>query len=630
MTQNTKPTQQSINNRFHILKNSWRSGIVVPFYSLTPRTYFLTEYGIDINTRGSGKSNISQGERKKFVELWKSFILLVNTILKKRYYSFENLQRYTNRLKLHYEKYGSYKEQFRQLMSTTRAVQIGIVVEVKSWDNIKWDRRYKRMRPDTTERTFIDWIQSGYVILLHHDTTLDKHDMPTFQEFEVHSDITPEQAKDLIPYVGFGDTLWTSPQNVPQQLKMKDIALEWYLAWNSCLPTSDIEFTPMTANEQWETRQWTIKTVTAKKTISYIANVLVSSQLAQKLNYRGNTKITLDRNGWTIGSEKIPLGPDDFHQALVALSVSSRPTTLFRLVATPETYISINCGPRAINSSTYVDICKSEMAKVSHNETTKILLIAGKGTGKSTFINMLKDTSVWDEAFIEDSDDWGSWLSYLLWKRNTDDIQELAATMTEREAIDSVGEFYTEKSHGKEWKSHIDLKTRSTVKVVLEQIGCTDFLKVDVSVLVNVLEHIKPSLKNYLVMLNNLKPFNQKYFEDGIYTHMALTQKRIFISFLHTYLDNAKRRNQTVNVKFESGVNSIVNLSMRALTKQYTAIEYIADVCLQDLYNNASDLCLSTLTANQVLQMFGVVPVLSSDFKLKLLRDASERVSPVL
>lgn len=621
-------TKNQIKNHYTIIKNSWQNGVVLPYELIHPRAYFLTNYNLDINVKKVDGYKVTRNGRKFYIELWKYLIYLLTTVIRKKCFLPDNINVYTTRLRMHYNKYGTYKPEFRKLMSTQKAIYGGIVIQTsKPFDTLQ-ERRFKKWTETTTQNTMLEWLQNGSIVIIPPEQQSAQNSVKTYDSFEVYDDIDPQEAKKLIPLLGFGDIIWTSQTSDQSTNVSDDKTLDWYFAWNNCLRTKqrtvDTGFRP----REWEARQWHVRATTTGKTIEYTLMVLVSKALVNKLFQTSYTKLMLSKDGWMVNDQLHPIEHDEFRTALTALSLASKPQTLYRLSATEDTVFSITCGTKLSKSDVYIEICKAEMAKIPTDEISKILLIAGKGVGKTTFINVLKNTTAYDTMFIEDSDDWGEWLSFLMHKYENDDLKTISQGLSEQAAMDSVVEFYVNKHQkGMLHRSHLNLKAISTVRAVLIELGAegTKSNKVDLQMMQLVISKIKPALREYIVELNNLTPLTQKTFEDGIHTYMQMFGKRIYVSFLHTYLDNAKRRNQTLAVKFETGTNSIVNLSLRAMKNDYNTCEYIADVMLQDIFNNASDLCLTKLTANQVLQLFGVVPVLDENFRLKLLRDVGER-----
>lgn len=507
-------------------------------------------------------------------------------------------------------------------MANTRQNRVGIVLKVKKIEDAEKKLSWVRVfREDTNSRTFETWINSGKVVLMSETMVGDNTRMPSLDGFESYDDLSIEKAHDLIPKTGFGEITWTAPYNSDAELYLNEVGFDWFLDWNNCVQTSDssVAFTPPVT--PYECRKWTIRAVTNAKTITYEANVLIDPSLGSKIGSRNGVKLTLGPNGWELPWGEFPLTQEERKQAVIALSISSRPSTLYKLFFVPETVLYITSGPSSYKSEAYVNLCRREMEKCKKQGVCKVALIAGKGEGKSTFIELLRETSVGTNVFIEDSDDWGQWIAFLVYKTGVFKIDELEQKLDDKTACKYVAEFYDYKLNGGEIPSYFNSCAEKVIEHKINELKY-DVEKMTPSQIHEIIVSAKPAIHTLLLMANSAKHINQKTFEDGIRLYNSEKMKDyLYICFMHIAQDNVKRMPADIIVRFDTGTDSIINQAMRAKIRDYSSTHYLADVLLKVIYTDATEFVMPKLTAGEVLRMFGIVPVLDGGLKLKLYRD---------
>lgn len=507
-------------------------------------------------------------------------------------------------------------------MANVRQNRVGIVLKVKEISDLDKKLPWVRVfREDTNSKTFETWINSGKIVLMSETMVIDNTRMPSLDGFEAYDSISIEQARELIPKTGFGELTWTAPYNSDIEIYLTGVGFDWFLDWNNCLPTSDSSIAFVPSPTPYECRKWTVRSVTNNHTITYEANVLIDPALGNKIGSRNGVKFSLLPTGWQTPWGEYPLTFEERKQAGIALSISSRPSTLYKLTFTQMTNLYISSGPSGYKSEAYVDLCRREMDKCQKEGVCKVALIAGKGEGKSTFIELLKETSAGKNLFIEDSDDWGQWIAFLVHKTGKLMPQDLEKVLTDATAIQYVAEFYDFKAKGGIIPSYFNSCAERVIELKVKE-AKYDLEHLTPTQLHNLLTECKPPVHTLLLNANSAKHINQKTFEDGIRVYNIPKMKDyLYICFMHIAQDNVKRMPADIIVRFDTGTDSIVNQALRASNKNYTSIQYLADLLLKIIYTDATEFVMPKLTAGEVLRMFGIVPVLDGQFKLKLYRD---------
>lgn len=220
----------------------------------------------------------------------------------------------------------------------------------------------------------------------------------------------------------------------------------------------------------------------------------------------------------------------------------------------------------------------------------KILFIGQKAIGKSSVTKKLKE---WPATYIDDSDDYGAFLTFVLDKHNTKDLKQLDDNITMDDAITLAKEF-----------CGLEDKPRTYFNLAYNE-----YLS---SLSSNELSHEAASLewfKDLYQSCFSLKSLNMISYEMGIKRYMYENKLTRLIQFAHIVTDNAKRSGYAAALTLRPTMLPITNLFARAYLMKSTTYELLTDILISMFYERVAQPTGMSISMEQLYSFVSRVAV---------------------
>lgn len=604
------------------LARSYKNSSTLPLelFSVKAFSTYITQNHPDV-----AKGLTGRRRSKNELEIYKSVLDALSREINMPILSYKNVASYANRLQLHYAKYGHYIKAFAEAMGSKTDGTYGIVIAVKNATmTTPKPRNYKVISDRTSILTVDKWLGMGKVVLIDATSpTLQS----SFASYEMYDEKHLSTAESYMPKLGFGGIMWSShTSNLSSDVISTPGAkpllkqLQWLLAWQVNLPAapSDCDL-PMSIEAKYpKAIKLTLTTgdPTGKVLVKGVITILVSDYLAAKLAKSKNRTFKLTTDLLQFGDQVRKISSsaeyleikkslsyaicDDFSSDLPNMSTSIISGKYDMLSHAPYTG--------------YINMCRQAMSLRDKGAIYKIVLLANKGQGKSTLIQKMRELSASNgRLFIEDSDDWGKFLSYASSTSSQPSLELLDQALTDTKTIDLVTQFYSLTEEVRATiPSYFNVMAEAIVSQLMASYDQTYVGQFSRSVRAQLLfDYITarslPLIRTTFINATKLKHLNEKVFEDGIYQFMEAAGCDLYVAMLHIYLDNVKRRNHDQLFRFTNGFDSYMSQALRALDKNATTESYLADYTLKLLYENAEDRSIPLIPVSEVLKLLGYV-----------------------
>lgn len=431
---------------------------------------------------------------------------------------------------------------------------------------------------------------------------------------------------------GLGQYQFSSMLNNP--VSTMDTSLNWLVVANSYLRTSPDKLTsPFTSTSYtpWEANLRILRPTGYTNHNVYIS---VDREFIDKYSVKeGNITIRVEPGVVRINNSEVALDSEKMKEFLQHLDfISMQPKTFAPINTGPEPNYQITLLRPMARMASYMrelNLARDAFLSEKKNGIFNVVIVAGKGSGKSSLTALLG--SVFGRnLFVEDSDDYGKFLYWMLNKYNETDITALDNRLSEADVIECACEFAGLIDRGEvPVESFLNIISENMIRELpdyanfkfSESHDCEvkRYLGPRVLSMINkVYKVFRPCMRAELAKISNFKTLNQKFFQDGLKMYMDARDIRFYISFLHLVEDNVRRRAANRCVRYVPITNAALSVSYRATSKGLSLLEFAADMCLTMLYEEISSYVTPVLGPVGLLRLFGVVPVLSYSPSIEL------------
>lgn len=238
-------------------------------------------------------------------------------------------------------------------------------------------------------------------------------------------------------------------------------------------------------------------------------------------------------------------------------------------------------GPVKKNPSV-INLFKNHIETVS-DKIEKIVIVGDKGIGKSTLISEISKKN--SEAFVEDSDDFGKFLSHL--------YRKYGAKMLEIEAMDVANESYIF------FKEGLRDQYKSMFNVGVELYRAQQRGKKSLNSMISDIAELYRSMLNY-------KDANPRFYEYGLYKFLKEGNYKKHIQFCHVISDNYSRLGYKMCAQIKANINSLINVVARGIKNELAIEEIGADLILSLMYKSISQPTGILLDFHDILEIFGI------------------------
>ena len=602
-------TSKDIDLKLLEIKKKFNSDNVLPVSILHPVTFFKDEFDLDITL-------ISKHRVKKIQHMYELFLSALSETVRRSWCKIQNIKVIENRLMVQVKKYGVLKPVFQEWVRDNVSYKYGLILHGEVPKTIV----------NTIDLSSVDGVQEiqsyllrGFVI--KHDQQNDaetEFTLPDIIEEYTNGDLSVG-VHNYMPRGGLFGHFWKPLESIVtnEQTELGSI-YKTYGLLQACfrLYLHNDNVSSVTPNVGIKARSTYITMGRKFATDLYID---VDLKLIKEERILGRRITLLQDSVITISGQKLTgLTSDELLQYKKNISLCANKISGVTIPTDDSTIVTIDFLSRAKQNNRYVEVLREYVKQsLAKNELTNIIFIAGKGAGKSTLIDVIKEQKIGKITFIEDSDDYGQWLTYLAITYNQPNILELK--ISHADAIKEVGNFYDLKSQGCKYVSYFNSYMESYITHMLNNLGgekLSDYKIMEMCLTMNL-----DNIRSYITKINSAEGLSQRFFNDGITVYAKSLGKRIHLAFLHTYLDNSKRDNQVEAVQIDFMLDSFTNLLVRAERNRLTSVEYLADITLKRLWDEVREGSIPRMSLSNALYTLGLVPVLHADLKISIQSD---------
>lgn len=617
MTMNITTLKQFLNDEF--ITNSLKrikDTKHVPIHYLSAHTLFFFELGVDIMDR---KVMCSPKERQQLFKVHDDFLTQIGKLLgHEKLLNPGNISNLFRRLKRHWGNYQLYKPQFVKILQTQNSKLGAYVYEDQIPNEFmkKHVHMFKRMPMKFDPNgTVVPELAQGKLIPV--TTNVDASVGQSIMEQYGIERLYIREVENLkmypIPYSGLTaiSFVYYPP---PAEVMAKYMSeFKWFDAYCSILSVKRENNMPVLTTQVPQPTVVKHKAmITGFRGVGPKRRMLFSRPSIISVNNKHELKsgdvILIDDDTVTLNGKPADFGWGEIPLNTILSSIDVLGSSTIPLTATSR--MKITLGDQVTQRSTIIDQMKMKRkekfaAGVKYYATT---VLAGKAQGKSSFMAKLEKHPDYALMFIEDSDDYGAFLTYLTIEKQ-EDIEKIAQTITHQEVLDYVVKFY-------EIKNQANVEIRSLLNLEVEgmiSLYGGDIFSLPIKIpqhldhyLLSKIDKLLPKIRERIVILNGFKNVNQRTFQQGIQTYMLKYNKVWHIALLHYGQDTYHRIPSDELVQYLSVNDTQLALLSRAISKAYPIERTLADISLQTAYMTATDYSVRIVTPLELAELFSL------------------------
>lgn len=533
----------------------------------------------------------------------------------------DNVMNYAQRLMRHYNKYKGYQTKFVALMNSSSFNSLGYLLSAPDKMIKKANIQLKVPRTTTSQSQIESWISSGNYVKFIEEIDVVARYMSDFETLNPRNIQELEEADKLRKLINFARYTYTSADDALPLSSSISQGYSWLINWSKYLPrrTGLLVDASLHQRSTLKLIYCNLHVTQNRRTQRYSLPIYFDSPLALALCKTGYETITITPRSLETPLEAKPLDADEWIKSVSNLLLCSQVAILDKLAILPTSQIIVTPSKVKVPVENYMKITSDGYRAIPAGKIRKVVFVASKAEGKTTLTNVLKMLPDAKLRFIEDSDDYGVFISYLVNLLDQPNVPMLDKTLTQRDVIRHVVDFCENIDNMRDtFRSHFNIVMEGIIAHDQELSPYKTAIKYHAHALPTLIESTTEQISNYMIHFSQFKNLSQKTFEDGIYTYMQSKGMTDYLALLHIAEDNIRRRPANVMYRILSGNNSDFNQAMRAMSKNYSSLTYLADVALKAFYDSCSEYTMRTITTNQALQVFGAVPIFRSDGRVEL------------
>lgn len=604
-------TVQDITALHKWFQNIWKTVRVIPYELLTFESFLITYFNYAYNDI----TGLTDRKRRVLYSRYTSLLTLISDTLATNIFIESNLRPFMNMCRRNFNRQQLYNSIVLNLIKENTIQKYGYLISADLYIQLKKSgvKNLAMVSAKTQPQTIRNWLAQGrYVYIpVEYEAAyeLDKN-------FDVHN-----HENELTLYqVGYNAFTYTSATQ--SQMGINTISeLNWFAALNNHLNTADVLITaPQIKNFENQPHLVTVSYYVGDLCTSVEAYMLVSWLFYQKYkNDSGIINIHLTPTSLFINSVECHDEIPDFEAFIRKLSVSFTTLTGNELGGKPDKVtLQIRLPVSKMGSfMTNINNARNKFLETRKKEVYKLVAIAGKASGKTTLITLVKE-QLGKDIYVEDSDDYGKFVTYLLLKYQIGDLSNLKNVITEADVLETAIEFVTKLTE----KSLPDIP--SYYNTIVEHLIREDVKSYDFENMSKISQHLSftnlvaslytkhyASIRELYYQLDSHPVLNQKIFENGILHYMDQNGLRMLLQFFHIASCNYRRKPSHLTIRYEPNFNTKVAIYDRIQASDLDMTTAIADILLQMFYDQSSEYVTSIIGPLSFLATFGVLPVLA-------------------
>lgn len=568
-----------------------------------------------------------------------------------------NIKSLASRLRNHFNRFGGYKDSFLKATFSASEHELGYILKVDDYDatlrNLPPTFKVRYLRDFHTLPQIIDALSNGTTLLYKPNDGDDQlNELQLESEFDIYTTgkEDPKYTRLLTKSLQYN-----VPYTIPHSFNLQEMKydfesdffsnshLSWFEAYCSTRRTSPIFNNVTLSDSDSKTYPWEVifrlRTSNDRQIFTGpISKILVTKefnfklQAMQRKNRKTRLIVTFKGKDVFLCGEKIGTSESEDRFAPYVK------TLLEMSYAVPYDRLNINevCVVEFVKPTTFSKFYETAITKIikstKPNEYSKITIFANKAEGKSSLIGAIK--KYFTGVFIEDSDDYFSFLSYAFLKwgitfSGYNDIFEglVQKGITEEEFQNLVVEYYemdvdersTYKSLANTFAEHL-LETHCHFFNGGSKLQSGDWKVYQLmDAFYSVEKSIFNDLKEFYQKFNGANPIiSQRNFELGIKRYCNKYEMSSHFAFLHTTIDGTKRSPSTFDFKLLVGHNADHAIYYRARNENYSMLQTLGDVSLRNFYERCDQHIGKEVNTSQLLLTLGLVLSLSSGWEVQI------------
>ncbi|UJG27950.1 VP6 [Bercke-Baary Melophagus reo-like virus] len=590
---------------------NWKEVRVIPFEILTLETFLITYFGYTYHD----VVNLNQRKYKLVEQRYALFLSTVADVVHRQLFIYENLKSFMNMCKRNFEKQQLYNSIIQSYINETLLIRMGYLVNAAVALELKNERSQDIMIVGNKTRyhTILSWLKKQKFVYIPDE----------FRErlnLEANYDMIEIEANLTTYLVGYGSFVYTDIKNSPIGTEVNP-RLSWFLALNNYFQTQPL----LTIAPQIKNFKQQPHLASLIYTVQGLANIvdiylLVDWEFYNKYkNKSGLVNIHITNDTVLINSKQISMLPKDVERLCSDLTISCQRLTGSKILGDLQ-HVDIQIRRSLSKMGSFLsqlECSKNKFLSQVKNDVYKLAVIAGKANGKTSLIQLVKHQLDYN-VYIEDSDDYGKFITHLVQAYKCGEISKLNEILTEELVLSEAVKFA--QLCDENGVESIPSFYNSVVAVLIE----TDVREADLehfklaSYQVEYSKFITKLYRKYFTQIRDLyykldsgKVVNQKMYENGILNYMRQGERRVLLQFFHIFACNYRRKAANFTMRYESNFDTDVALYARIINKHVDPINAIADTLLKMFYDQSAEYVTSISGPSAFMSLFGLIPVLS-------------------
>lgn len=591
---------------------NWKECQVIPFEIFTLETFLIKHFDYTYDQI----ENLAPRKKKILESRYALYLSKISDIVHGQLFMYENLKRFTDMCRRNFNRNHSYNTVIQSYISEKMVMKMGYLISesvaIKMQDEGRSD--YISVKSKTKLHTVLTWLKKGKFVYVPPEYR-EKLEMEAAYD-------TIDKMEDLSEYtVGYGAFRVTDVKSSDFGIDC-DPRLNWFVALNSYFETSPLlTAAPMIKNFAHQPHLASVTYTTETFSQPIDCYILVDWMFYQTYkNESGLINININEDIVLINTNIIPMTQEEINKLTLDLTIGIQRMSGVKITGNLKT-VSIQVRKSLSKMGSFMSKLASSKDRflARSKDIYKLSAVAGKASGKTTLISLIK-AQLSDNIFIEDSDDYGRFVTYIACKYGDGDLTKLNESMTDIELI----------AHAKEFAALIDQglvnEYPSYYNYVVSNIVANEVNKVDWDKMTKVNKQIAypkfvsrlytenfTAIRDLYYQLDSGKVLNQKHFEMGILHYMRETNKRVLLSFFHIFACTYRRTPSDLTIRYEPNFDTDIALYSRMLNNEITMNDAVSDTILKMYYSQSAEYVTSITGPAAFMCLFGLIPVLSMD-----------------
>lgn len=622
-TNNDNSNNHTRNNKGHVTNEdihamrqwfigNWKEVGVIPFEILTLESFLVLYFGYSYDEA----FNLNDRKRKVIEQHYALFLSTVADVTRTQLFLHDNLKSFMNMCRRNFAKQKSYNLLVQSFLKETKLVRTGYLIssEVAALLQKENSLDVKMVNSKTRYHTIVSWLQHQKFVYIPDEFKQSLNIPSELDVFEKHS--------DLMTYlVGYGSFIFTDIKLSPIGMD-NDERFRWFSALNNYFTTQPLlTMAPQIKNFTYQPHLASLNYTDNQMSNRLEVTILVDWEFYDKYkNGSGVVNIHIEPNIVIVNSQELSMTEEDIKRFCFDLTISCQRLTGTKILGNLlHLDIEIRRSLSKMGSfMSQLECAKNKFISQINSGIYKIAAIAGKASGKTSLTDLVTN-QLGSNIYIEDSDHFGQFVTYMVEKYSCADIGQLNELLTEQIVVEEATYFSSicGTSEVDNIPSFYNAVVMAMIKDDMKSMNWETLRPVDYQLnfsklVAKLYTKYYPQIRELYYQLDSGKTLNQKLYENGILNHMHQTGKRLLLQFFHIFSCNYRRKAANVTMRYEPNFDTDISLYTRIINKQINPSESMADALLKMYYDQSAEYITSICDPSAFMRLFGLIPVLST------------------